>query len=388
MRAKSLLMSTALVGVVAMAGASQAHAADKDPIDECREDIALKISGQVNRAFLYADNGVVDDFFHVDNDNSSTRLRARAVGRVSCDFKVGAQIEVQFESNSSSQVRFKQSGQAGPNNFTERKLEIWFDSETWGRLWLGQGDTASNGTSEVDLSKTGVIGYSGIEDMAGGLEFENGVRISQAFNNYDGLSRTDRVRYDTPTIAGFKLSTSWTDDNEWDVALRFAQGFNGHKFAAAVSYVDGERGQGFSSDYQMSGSASVLFSNGFNLTFAAGMQEDEGAGAAQRNTRFLYGKVGWIFDIIDWGFTAIAADVAYNKNERASGDEAWSYGIYAVQKIDWVGTELYAGVRVHELDHGGTVTLVPAGVNFLNQINATADPDNVVAFMTGARIKF
>jgi len=44
------------------------------------------------------------------------------------------------------------NSEAGPNNFTERKLEIYFDSKRLGRLWLGQGDTASNGTSEVDLS--------------------------------------------------------------------------------------------------------------------------------------------------------------------------------------------------------------------------------------------
>ena len=76
MRAKSLLLSTALVGVVAAFGTDNAYAADPEPIDECRKDIALKISGQVNRAFLYADNTAVDDFFFVDNDNSSTRVRS------------------------------------------------------------------------------------------------------------------------------------------------------------------------------------------------------------------------------------------------------------------------------------------------------------------------
>ena len=388
MRAKSLMATTALMGAAFMAGASdQALAADKDPVDECRKDIALTVSGQVNRAFLYADNGVVDDFFFVDNDNSSTRLRFRAIGRINCDLKVGAQVEVQFESNTSSGIRFKQSGQAGANNFTERKLEVWFDSETWGRLWLGQGDTASNGISEIDLSKTGVIAYSGIEDFAGGLEFENGVRIRSVFDNFDGLSRVDRVRYDTPTIAGFQLSSSWTEDNEWDIALRYAQKFNGHKFAAGVAYYDGERGQGFCCDYGIHGSASILFSNGFNLTFAAAMQDGLNS-PNDRKAYMYYGKAGWILDLIDWGYTAIAADVAYNRNVNAAGDEAWSYGAYVVQKIDWVGTELYAGVRVHTLDHGGVVTGPVAGTNFLNQINATSDPDDVVAVMTGARVKF
>lgn len=387
MRAKSLVAATALIGATMMTGAANpAYAADKDPVDECQKDIALKISGQVNRAFLYADNGFVDDFFFVDNDNSSTRLRARALGRVNCDLKVGAQIEVQFESNTSSGIRFDQSGQgtAGANNFTERKLEIWFDSETWGRLWLGQGDTASNGTSEVDLSKTGVVAYSNIEDMAGGLEFENGERIRNVFDNMDGLSRTDRVRYDTPNLNGFRFSGSLTDDNEWDLAARFAQSFDGHKFAAAFSYVNGDTAQGFCCDYQLSGSASLLLSNGLNFTFAAGMQEGKGAGLTERDVHFYYGKVGWIFDVIDLGYTAASFDAAFNENVARQGDESWSYGAAVVQKIDVVGTELYFAVRVHELDHSAAVLV--AGTNFTAIAND--GPDNVVAVMTGARVKF
>ena len=60
---------------------------------------------------------------------------------------------------------------------------------------------------------------------------------------------------------------------------------------------------------------------------------------------------------------------------KESGDEAWAYGFFAVQKIDWVGTELYAGVRLHELDHGGTVTQV-GGTNFTTI--ATSDPDKSI----------
>ena len=383
MRTKFLLMGSVFLGSIA-AVTSNARAADYEPVDECRKDISLKFSGQVNRAVLWADNGEVDDTFFVDNDNSSTRLRAVAGGRINCDLKVGAQIEVQFESNSSAAVRFDQGGDPGPNNFTERKLEVWFDSEMWGRLWLGQGDTASNGTSEVDLSGTSVIAYSAVEDLAGGLEFENGQRIGGSFSNYDGLSRDDRIRYDTPKIAGFQLSTSFTDDNEWDIALRFAQKFEGHKFAAAISYVDGDRDKGFSSDYQMSGSASLLFANGLNFTFAAGMQEDEGTGAGQRDTYFVYGKAGWIFDVFEWGHTAVAFDITYVENEARTGDESWAYGAFVVQKIDWVGTELYAGVRVYETEHSAAVLV--AGTNF--PAIATSDPDAVIAVMSGARVKF
>ena len=54
----------------------------------------------------------------------------------------------------------------------------------------------------------------------------------------------------------------------------------------------------------------------------------------------------------------------------ATGDEFTSYGIFVVQKIDKIATELYLGVRNHELDR--------VGQNF----------DDIFAVLGGARIKF
>ena len=135
------VFAAALAASAFTAGA--AGAADVDSVDDCRKDATLSISGQVNRAFLYADNGTVDDLFFVDNNNSSTRLRFRAVGRIDCDLKLGAQIEVQFRSNSTRFIRFKQDGDPGPDNFTQRKMEIWLDSETWDLKWVRNGGRSS-----------------------------------------------------------------------------------------------------------------------------------------------------------------------------------------------------------------------------------------------------
>jgi hypothetical protein len=48
---------------------SAAIAADDD------KTVTTKLSGQINRGLLYADNGTDTDVIHVDNDNSSTRFR-------------------------------------------------------------------------------------------------------------------------------------------------------------------------------------------------------------------------------------------------------------------------------------------------------------------------
>ncbi|MEE2980249.1 MAG: porin [Pseudomonadota bacterium] len=119
--------------------------------------IKLEVSGQVNRALILADDGDRSRLFHVDNDNSSTRVRWLGTGRLDDDLTVGALVEVQFESNTSSAIDMDQDGEVGANSFTERHLTLYLDSQRFVRLWAGQGDTATNGTSEVDLSGTTVI---------------------------------------------------------------------------------------------------------------------------------------------------------------------------------------------------------------------------------------
>ena len=215
-----------------------------------RPKVQLEISGQVNRALLYADNGDHEQLFNVDNDNSSSRVRWKGTARLNDDLSAGALIEVQIESNTSSGVSMGQNSSTfvGSGAFNERHITFWIDSKKMGRIWLGQGDTASNGTSEVDLAGTQVVAYSGIGDMSGGICFDqalagakgpcDGPTIGSVWTNLDGLSRNDRVRYDTPTIAGFKASASYIEADTWDIALRYGANYEaiGTKVSAAISY--------------------------------------------------------------------------------------------------------------------------------------------------------
>ena len=344
--------------------------ADSQTVTSGKKGVKLTVSGQVNRGVLFADNGDDSEFFYVDNDNSSTRVRFVGVGQLTDDISVGTQIEVQFESNSTAAISFNQDSPAGPNNFTERKLELYGDSKRLGRLWVGQGDTASNGTSEVDLSGTSVVAYSGIADMAGGLEFSTdstgaiGPQINAAFSNFDGLSRDDRLRYDTPRFGGFMASASVIDGGSWDVAGRFSGDVSGTKVAGAVAYADANSRQGFE---QLNGSVSVLLPMGLNFTAAAGTRDVKGGGD---DPVFYYGKLGYKFDAIDFGGTAVSIDYTMAEDIDVNGDEFTSYGAFLVMDFDKIGTEFYIGFRNHELDRPGE--------NF----------DDVFAVLTGARVKF
>ena len=336
------------------------------------DNISLAISGQVNRGVLFTDDGENTDTFFVDNDNSGTRIRFIGTGIVNDDVTLGTNIEVQFESNSTADVNQNNKRGAGPDNFTQRKLELFVDSKQLGRVWLGQGDTSSNGSSEEDLSGTGIVGYSGVADLAGGLLFRNDddemlsdIAIGDVFSNFDGLSRDDRIRYDTPSFNGFRASTSFIADDRWDIALRYGGDFGPVKTAAAIAYADP---QSTSTDYRLNGSVSALHESGFNVTAAAGQDEADDSG--RDDPWFWYVKVGYIAKLVNWGDTAFAVDYYDGENIGIDDDESRSYGAFVVQNLADYGTEFYLGVRNYEYEQ------------------PDADFDDIAAALIGARIKF
>lgn len=335
------------------------------------DKVQLQIYGQVNRGVLITDDGTNTDVFHVDNDNSSTRIGLKGKARINDDLSVGTKIEVQFESNSTAAIN-QDDESVGPNNFTERHLDLFFESKSMGKISLGQGDTASNGTSEVDLSGTSVVGYSDVSLMAGGINFVDpdtellsGVSIGKVISNMDGLSRRDRIRYDTPSINGFMLSGSLVEDSRQDLALRYSGKMADAQFAAALGYAHQDKS---TTEHQFNGSASLLLGNGLNFTLAGGMREmDE---ESRDDPYFVYGKVGYKADLNSLGDTNFALDYGHFEDISQDDDEAKTVGFFAVQQIEDAGVDLYLGYRWYDLDRSGT------------------DYDSINAFLFGSRIKF
>ncbi len=223
----------------------------------------------------------------------------------------------------------------------------------------------------MDLSGTTVVAYSGIGDLAGGLEFARsdgtlGPSIGDVFSNFDGLSRDDRVRYDTPSISGFKGSVSTIEGGAFDAALRFGGEIAETKVVTALGYADASSRDSRNFD-QLNGSVSVLFPMGLSLTGAAGTRDADGGGD---DPLFYYGKLGYTFDAFEFGATSVALDYAVTEDLDQEGDEFASYGAFLVQNVDRIATEVYLGARNHELDRVGD------------------DFDDLFALLAGARVKF
>ncbi len=351
------------------------------------DKVAVQIYGHANRAFLVAGDGSNTDYYFVDNDNSSSRMGTIATARVTDDISFGGHFEFEYQSNASNQVNQgdKNPGDAGDGNgFDERVVEATVTSKRFGKLYLGKGYTASDGTSEVDLSGTSVVTYASIQDMAGGIRFYDEdtntlstTTVGNAFDNFDGLSRRNRARYDSPTFWGFSLQGSVLSDGG-DVALKYAAKWGENwKFAAAASYAN-PQAQRNEIDDQVSGSASILHSSGLNLTLAGGYADlrhdqvnPDGSDRSDDPT-FYYAKLGYRANFFKFGETRFSVEYGRHDDRDQDRDEATVAGGALVQDLSKWGMEYYLGYRWHELDRG----------------EGSTDFDDINAMMTGVRVKF
>jgi hypothetical protein len=333
--------------------------------------IKYSISGQINRAVLYANDGDSGEWFFVDNSNSSTRFRFKGSNKFKDGWKVGLLWEVEMKSNPSSDVNMDDDSDIPAKvTFNERHMDIWVGKKA--KLRLGQGDTASNGTSEVDLSGTTVAAYSRVSDVGGGFEFKEngrniGVSVKESRNNFDGLSRRDRLRVDTPRWEGFYGSVSFEGNSEWDLAVRYAGNLVGWgRLAAAAGWADyGNSSDSNGGDWngQFSSSASMRFNSGLSLTASYAYRDQNGSGSEPTN---LFGKIGYTFK------KKHIASVQYSRTKHLSGenDEADTLGLAYVFS-PWRSVEFYGTYYLHMLDR-----------------NQGSNIDDIDVVMAGARVKF
>ena len=101
--------------------------------------------------------------------------------------------------------------------FDDRWIDAQFTSKRFGKLYLGKGSTASDGTSEMDLSGTSVVGYASVEDMAGGILFYNDdtdalstATVGSVFNDFDGSRAARELGFSyTPVRQALAEAVAW-----------------------------------------------------------------------------------------------------------------------------------------------------------------------------------
>ena len=336
--------------------------------------VDVNLYGHLNRGFLWSDNGDSSKVSFVDNSNSQSRLGLNALVAPSEGFKVGGIIEYGIKSNASNDISQNETNGATSVNWNLRQADIFFDSDSYGKISIGHGSAASDGTAEVDLSGTSVVTYSSVTDLSGGQFFYDAntdtlteLRVKNIYNNMDGLSRDDRLRYDSPTLAGFTLSGSAVSGDAYDTALKYSRAYGETKVAAAVAWAN-PADTNVSVDNQYDGSMSVLLGNGLNATIAAGLWEMKDD--ARGDSTNWYGKLGYRLDICSLGTTSLSVDYGESADIRNEGETGKTWSVAMVQDMPSWSTEFYLAFRNYSLD------------------SDTESYDDVNAVLGGARVKF
>jgi hypothetical protein len=340
----------------------------------------LAISGQINRALLWTDDGQERDLFHVDNNASSSRLRFIAEpAQPAAGLSLGAAFEFEFRVNNSFTVsqadeRLVQGG-SGASNFRDRRAEVWIASR-FGTLWIGKGWTASEGASERDLSGTGVAGYSDPGVMGGGMRFrdEAGIdgnpRVFDVLTNMDGRGRDIRLRYDTPSLPGTpQLRLSAIQGGTLDGALFYDKALDAGRLAAAIAYADIRPTTPAPHQQLASASVSFLFDNGVSLSGAAGQRWHLGENA-DRKAGFTYLKLGYQRSWWALGKTALSIDYQQTRDLMQRDDRASAAGFQLVQHLERWNSDLFLNARTHDLHR------------------TDARFDDIRMIMAGARVRF
>jgi len=345
--------------------------------------VSFSLSGQVNRAIMFADDGVASDVFFVDNTASNTRFRLTGSEDMGNGMTAGFNLEWGSGVNSNDYVTIKGNGNGAGGDaafagaqgaFGIRRNEVWFSGD-WGKLSLGQGPTASDSMADADLSNTWLADFSTPASWGGAMTYRNsatganGPAIFSAATYFDGNGRTSRLRYDAPAFGPLTLSVSADGNERWGAKGYVWTSLGGGDLSLAIGYAnDDNRTNAAAANLgrtRYGGSASFLMSQGTNITL--GLQYQDSVVNGRDTAQHFYVKLGH-----RWGNNAASISYGDNQDILRDGSEANTIGIAFTHAIPKPGVELYASYHHNSLDDDGN----------------NGSFDDIDVFAVGTRVRF
>jgi len=296
----------------------------------------FKVSGQVSRMLVSPNDAVGNELQFVDNGWSGTRFRFTGSEKADNGLTWGFKYEIQARDNSGSKADGSLLASTGDNQ--DNRLQDLYVSGGFGMVSFGKGDGASNGATEVDMSGTDLASTSNLQDNWGGYKITSTKSWSSVYTMFDGLSRQNRVRYDTPDFGGVSGAVSINQGNGRELAVTYKGDFSGNKLGAAIF---ADRAADVSATVNgndvMGLSGSLLLANGLNFTLAWSQSETNDVTPVVKRDA-LFGKVGY-----KQGKHAVSIDAAKGKND-ATDEKGDSIGLtYAY--FPHPGVEVFAMLR-------------------------------------------
>lgn len=372
---KALMATTAIAFASGLALPASAQDPSKAPgVIKSQDKIKLRLYGQLTRLFGFVGDGESVTFKQGELGNTTTRMGIDGRGKVTKDVNIRTRME--FGLRGGDRTGGNQfSNQAGGNDFDIRHLDVIFSHKKAGAIWIGRGDTATNGTSEVNLApviSTARLGGSihhaiaefRLMDKNDGLATQQIGTVDRFFNSFDGAGRQNRIRYDSPTFFGFKASTSIIDKHNFDAALRYSGKIAGTAIKAAVGYCNtqGARTAGDAACFgnggtirgqsTVNGSVSVKTPIGIGATFSGAKQwqNTSPTTVTEGDPYNIQPSIWYTTKVTELGATTVEYAFQYCKHCGLKDDKGIGHAVSIAQKVDSIGGDYFIGFRLVDVE--------------------------------------
>jgi predicted porin len=362
---KALLASTAIAfasGLALPAAAQDASAAPA--VVKSSKKMKLRLYGQIARGFGFISDGENQQFRQGQLSTTSSRMGIDGRGKINKDWSLRTRFEFQVVGDGGFDPQENSDGDR--ERFRIRHTDAIVSNKRLGAIWLGRGDTATNGVTEVTLAKGMNTAHLG-GDLA---HVMNGVPatvdstgaqtrdIRSFYSSFDGAGRATRIRYDTPSFAGFKVSASYIDSANLDAAVRYSGGGGGAKVKGAVGFARIEQDgtgnfneTGPEDTSRLAGSFSVMLAGGFGITMSGGHEWYDASG--RDNAWNVNPSIWYTMKATEVGPTTVELSYAHSENVGANDDDADAYGITLAQVLANTGTDTYLTFRYYDMEQAG-----------------------------------
>jgi predicted outer membrane repeat protein len=387
--------------------------------------VSLTISGWVNEAVFFWDDGTERNVYVGTNNLEQSRFKFSGDAKIDKDWSAGYVIEIglwgadssRWNANGPSDQTVSPTVASHDAGLQVRKSAWWIKSKQLGKITVGREGTATYHLLD-DADGANTRNYSDAEaasvaqgvfrlksggfDVLGGATPIQWNNVERGFNNgTPGQSgRRNVVRYDSPEFSGFVITAAWGEDDLWDAALTYKGEIGDFKLVAKAGY-------GESTDEASTGTSCGGSATGFKCKWwgAAGTAMHKPTGL------YLYGGYGqqkidtpsfvlddtsttWFLQPgieqkwLPLGKTTIFGEYRHdepgsnNSTSRGADLDFWAGGV--VQNIEAAAMDLYVIYRHADGDFTANTALNGGAIAAGSKVNL----DSFDMIITGARIQF
>ncbi len=227
--------------------------------------VSVTISGWVVKLGSWWDDGHESNFYVGDKDTTlSSHIQISGSATIAPGWSAGYTLWLETPGNSASvgfaENQFNDNAQlVGPGGINTLDSFMWIKSDKWGTVNWGRLVQATNNLALLpDLSGTIIEANGVLFDGAGMFIRPKGAKnandlgsdfawaaFTSCLSGGGGVGADcptgldgNGVRYDSPTWAGFSVSGGYYEDDEWDVAVKYAADWNNFKVSAAYGFTE------------------------------------------------------------------------------------------------------------------------------------------------------